>query len=424
MEETFSIVSIIGYLILSAFFSGSETAFFSLSKLQLIKIEKEASKNSRRIVRLLKNPRELLIIILLGNTLVNVAASSTAAIIAINIGEKYLIHTSKSILLTSEIIIMTLLLLVFGEITPKLLAFSSPKKFAKISSFLLEIVKYVFWPLIKILELISTLFSTKKTRLEHGKITTEDIKNLVKSESTQHSLEETEKKIISSIFRFSTTSAKGIMVPRVDIEALDYSQGLSNAVKLFNNSGHSKIPVYKKSIDNITGILYAKDVILNSKTSNISSLLRPPIIVTENVKIQKLFNQFKTKKIQIAIVVDEYGGTSGLITLEDILEELVGEIRDELDKEKPLIVPKNDDEYVISGMYSIVELNEEFELNIDDESYDNLADFLFDQFNRIPVKHEIITLEDNTEFEIIDLVGQRIQYVKMRLKSQNNENKN
>ena len=415
MEDSFSFIAIIGFLLLSAFFSGSETAFFSLTKIQLKKMEKKRSRSNRRIFRLLKNPRELLIIILLGNTIVNVAASSSAALIAISLGNKYLSHLSQSLIITIEIILMTILILIFGEITPKLLAFSSPEKIAGFSSFFLEIIKYILWPLIKILEFISSIFSIKQSTATNSDLTSEDFKNLISSKAAQNSLEESEKKIISSIFRFSSTLAKEIMTPRVDIIAVDSSEGLKKVKEQIVKSGHSKIPIYKTNIDNIIGIVYAKDVILNPAKQTLAALLRPSLFITENTKIQNLLNQFKNKKIQIAIVVDEYGGTSGLLSLEDILEELVGEIMDEYDKEKPTISRLNDAEYIISGMCSIPELNETFNLNIDDEEYDNLAEFLYDNFNKVPKKNESFIYEGNIKFMITNIKAQRIQYAKMYL---------
>jgi putative hemolysin len=410
-----SIISIIGFLIISAFFSGSETAFFSLTKIQIKKLEKSNNKSSKRILRLLNNPKELLVIILLGNTIVNVAAASTAALFAIRIGEKYLQHFSQSILMMIEIIIMTILLLIFGEIAPKLLAFSSPEKIARSSSLILEIIKYLFWPIIKILKLISSIFTIKKQQVEQTDITSEDFKNLIQSKVTQHSLEENEKKIITSIFRFSSTDAKKIMTPRVDISGVDTSEGLQKVKDMIIKSGHSKIPIYKTNIDNIIGIIYAKDIILNPKKQSISSLLRPPLFVTENTKIQNLLNKFKRRKIQIAIIVDEYGGTEGLITLEDILEELVGEIRDEYDNEKPNIVKQNNGTYSINGMYSISELNDKFILDIDEEKYDNLAEFIYDNFNKVPEENESFIYKDLVKLTVKSIKARRIQYITLEI---------
>jgi len=414
VDESFLYLLIIGYLVLSAFFSGSETAFFSLTKIQLKKIQKQKTKTSKRIFRLLQNPRELLIIILLGNTIVNVAASTTAAIISIKVGERLFQDIPGIFPILVEIILMTFIILLFGEITPKLLAYSSPVKLAGFSSFILEIIKYALFPIIKILELISSVFSKKKSSSE-ANLTSEDFKNLINSRSTKESLEETEKKIIASIFRFSSTVVKEIMTPRVDIKAIESAEGLKKLKENIIASGHSRIPVYKKNIDNIIGVIYAKDVILNPDKTSIPSLLRAPLFITENVKIQKLLNQFKRRKIQIAFIVDEYGGTSGLITLEDILEELVGEILDEYDKEKPEISEISKNEYLVSGMFSIPELNEKFSLNIDPEEYDNLAEFLYDNFNKVPENNESFIFEDKVKFTISNIKAQRINYAKIKL---------
>ncbi len=414
MDESFLYLLIIGYLILSAFFSGSETAFFSLSKIQLKKIRQQKTKTSKRIFRLLHKPRELLIIILLGNTIVNVAASSTAALISIKIGERLFKDIPGIFPILIEIILMTIIILIFGEITPKLLAYSSPEKIAGFSGFFLEIIKFVLFPIIKILEFISSIFSRKSPSAEEN-LTSEDFKNLLNSRSTKESLEETEKKIIAGIFRFSSREAKEIMTPRVDIKAVESSEGLKKLKENIIVSGHSRIPVYKKNIDNIIGVVYAKDIILNPEKTSIPSLLRAPLFITENVKIQKLLNQFKQKKIQIAFVVDEYGGTSGLITLEDIMEELVGEILDEYDKEKPEISEISKDEFLVSGMFSIPELNEKFSLNIDEEEYDNLAEFLYDSFNKVPKRNESFIFNEKVKFTISNVKAQRINYAKMKL---------
>ncbi|MBT3755188.1 MAG: HlyC/CorC family transporter [Candidatus Cloacimonetes bacterium] len=420
MSESFPVISIVGFLIISAFFSGSETAFFSLSKIQIKKLEKSSNKSSKRILRLLSNPKELLIIILLGNTIVNVAASSTAALIAISIGEEYLPQFSQSLIMIVEIIIMTILLLIFGEIAPKLLAFSSPEKTARSSSFFLEIIKYLLWPIIIILEFISSIFSAKN-KAEQTNITSEDFKNLIKSKVTKHPLEENEKRIITSIFRFSSTDANKIMTPRVDIAGVDTSEGLQKVKEIIIRSGHSKIPIYKTNIDNIIGIIYAKDIILNPTKQSISSLLRPPLFVTENTKIQNLLNKFKRRKIQIAIIVDEYGGTEGLITLEDILEELVGEIRDEYDKEKPNIVKLNNGTYSINGMYSISELNDKFILDIDEEKYDNLAEFIYDNFNKVPEENESFIYNELVKFTVKSVKARRIEYITLEIINNSDE---
>lgn len=414
MDESFSLLAILGFLVLSAFFSGSETAFFSLSKIQIKKLEKTGAQGSSRISRLLRNPRRLLILILLGNTIVNVAASTTATLIAINLGQKYNHIIPHGFVIIIEIVLMTLLLLVFGEITPKLLAFSSPEKYARRASLLLQILYFILWPVIVILNFIGSLFSGSESSKTNNDFTSEDLKNLIKSKVTEHSLEEKEKEIIASIFRFSSTYAREIMIPRVDIIAVEASDGLAKVKQAIIDSGHSKIPIYKKNIDNVIGVIYAKDIILQPDKKTINSILRPILYVTENLKIQNLMNQFKSKKIQISVVVDEYGGTAGLLTLEDILEELVGDIMDEYDKEKPRLVRSGIGEYIVSGMYAIAELNEEFHLEIDEDEYDNIAEFLYDNFNKVPQRNETFVFNERVRFTVSTLKGNRIIYAKMK----------
>ena len=214
------------------------------------------------------------------------------------------------------------------------------------------------------------------------------------------------------------------MTPRVDIAGVDTSEGLQKVKDMIISSGHSKIPIYKANIDNIIGIIYAKDIILNPNKRSISSLLRPPLFVTENTKIQNLLNKFKRRKIQIAIIVDEYGGTEGLVTLEDILEELVGEIRDEYDKEKPSIVKQTNGTYSINGMYSISELNEKFILDIDEERYDNLAEFIYDNFNKVPEENESFIYKDLIKFTVKRVKARRIEYITLEVLNDNDESEN
>ncbi len=423
MDDINSLTYIIGLLLVfSALFSGAEVAFFSLSKIHIKKLEKENNTKSKNILRLLKNPRQLLITILLGNTIVNISASSLATYYALKLATDYTI-AQKSLTISIVIIIMTILLLVFGEILPKLVAFSIPIKYAGFTS-IIFIFKFIFYPVIVILELFTNKISKKKT-LVHDISTSlshEDIRNIVKSESNNHPLEENEKRIIDSIFRFSSTEVKEIMVPRVDIMGIESSSDIVAAKKTIVDSGYSRIPVFKKSLDEIVGIVYAKDLILHPEKTTIHELQRKVFFIPENMKIQTLLNHFQLKKIQIAIVVDEYGGTSGLVTLEDILEELVGEIMDEYDEEQPMITKLNSDNYLVSAMIQISELNRDFELNISEE-FDNLAEFLYSEFNHIPHKNEKYVIENLAEFTITQIKKQRINFVKLRLLNNDQSNK-
>jgi CBS domain containing-hemolysin-like protein len=205
------------------------------------------------------------------------------------------------------------------------------------------------------------------------------------------------------------------MVPRVDMVAVDIQDGIEEIKRVIEESGHSRIPIFSKNIDNIIGFVYAKDLILNEDTPRVDKHLRRPIFVTENMSIQNLLNLFKSSKVHIAIVVDEYGGTSGLITLEDILEEVFGEILDEHDNEMPRIVSCRPAS-LVSGMYGIPELNDRFELGIDSEAYDNLADFLLDPVQKTACPTQrALHWDDCAVFTVANIKKNRIQYVKIKL---------
>ncbi len=420
MDESFSqALQLFVFLILSGFFSGSETAFFALTKIQLKQLENNRTPSSLRIFKLLKKPNQLLIVILLGNTIVNIAASTTAAILAINIGNS--LHLPSWFVMLFEVIMMTFILLVIGEITPKLLAFSNPVKFAKFASGILLLLKIILWPIIKILELISNTFSHGKQQLSTN-ITADELKHIIHSKNSNTELADSEKDIISSIFRFSNTTAKEIMTPRVDMVTADLSDGIDVVKKAIMKSGHSKIPIYNKTIDNIVGFVYGKDILLSKNSKTINSLMREAFFITENTKIQNLLNQFQARQTQIAVVVDEYGGTSGLITLEDILEELVGEIMDEYDSENLPITEINPNNYQISGSVAISELNDKFNLGINSEEYDNLAEFIYDQFDRVPEKGESIEFNGKFKFTISNIKNQRINYILLQIKDEKSSN--
>ncbi len=403
-------------LILSAFFSGSETAFFSLSKIQLKKIEKKGSAAGHRVFKLLQSPRKLLITILFGNTIVNIVAVSLAAIVTIRISDGIAGGHYKEVMLLLEVIVMTIILLLVGEITPKLLSFSKAESIAEFSGFFLNIMMIVLYPIIKLLEWISIIFARKEVIRDHhnSHITSEDIRNLISSKTTYHSLDESEKKMIANIIRLPSTHASEIMIPRVDIIGIELNTSIAELKRIIGESGHSRIPIYRGIIDDIVGFVYAKDLIMNDNVTSIQRLMRKPVFATENMSIQNLLNFFKASKIHIAIVVDEYGGTAGLITLEDILEEVFGEIMDEHDNELPRKIKVSNEEFILSGMYNIAELNAEFGLDLDEDQYDNLAEFLYDEFNHVPKKNEKLDY-GRAIFTVANIKKNRINYVRMKL---------
>lgn len=408
---------ILSLLILSAFFSSSETALFSLSRIYLKKLENTTGAGGRRVLKLLSKPRRLLITLLLGNTFVNIALSSLATLWAIDIASKVQVF-SLSWMITIQVVLVTILILVFGEIIPKLVALATADKLSVFLSLPLQIIQILLWPFVSIFIWISQMVSRKSTTDKHlgSRFTTEEFHKLIQSESSKHSLEEHEKKMLVGLFRFKEAEISEIYVPRVKITAIEENQSLDELRDLIISSGYSRIPVYRESIDDIIGIIYVKDLLLYPDRNSIKEYIRPAWFVTENMKVQTLLNQFKSKKLQVAIVVDEYGGTSGIISLEDILEEIVGEIQDEYDlDESPEIVKINDHEYDICGSYGIRQFNHEFGTDLNTEEYDNIAQFLLENFNHVPSISESFVLDDRITFTVLESDEKSIKQVRISI---------
>ena len=411
-------------LILSDFFTSSETALFSLSRMYRKKLENSTNLSKRYITKLLNHPQQLLITILLGNTVVNVAFASLSVILALKISES-LNFITESFAIIIEIILVIIIILIFGEIIPKVYAIQYAEKYSSLIAFPIGFFKIILFPIIKILEWIVYIFTpSKKINLVEAelKVTTEDIKNIVYDSSPDVvDIQKDEREMLSSAFEFSDTRVKEVMTPRIDITATEIEDGIEKLINTIKESGFSRIPIFRGNIDNIVGMVYSKDIILNREDKKgIKNLMRSCYFIPENMKINYLLSYFQKNRIHLAIVVDEYGGTSGLITLEDVLEEIVGEILDETDVEKIEIKKISKDEYLLDGSTDIDELNKRFGLEIDD-SFDSFSGFLYQLFGKIPERGEDIIFKEKFKFAIEKLEGQRISSVKMVILENNLE---
>ncbi len=401
---------------LSAFFSGTETALFSLNKLQLKKMQKEEENNRRvkSIIRLLDDPQRTLISILIGNIFVNIAASSLAAYLAIkhfgNIG----IGIASGI--------MIFIILIFGEIIPKSLAFANAEAISKRVAKPIEIISTGLFPLIKFFKiLINGLYyflRMKKTK-EKKEITEEDLITLIDAGKEEGVIEEEENEMIRNIFEFGDTTVKEVMIPRVDMACVPSDTKLDSILKLIKKIGHSRIPVYEEAIDNIIGILYAKDLLgiyeqwyASKEKFDLKGIIRDAYFVPENKKIDELLDIFQKDRIQIAIAIDEYGGTAGLITMEDVVEEVVGEIIDEYDKEIKLFEMIGDNTVIVDGIIDIEKINDILNIEIPENDFETLAGFIFDLLGKVPKKDEKIKYK-NFQMVIERVVKNRIRRVKI-----------
>ncbi len=412
----FEVIVLLSFIILSAFFSASETALFSLNKLQLKKIQKEEENNWRikSIIKLLDDPQRTLISILIGNMFVNITASSLATYLAIkligNIG----------IGIASGIMIFTIL--VFGEIVPKSLAVVNAENISKRVAKPIEIISIGLFPLIKVFKaliIVLYYFFGKKSTREKKEITEEDLITLIDAGKDEGVIEEEENEMIRNIFEFGDTMVKEVMIPRVDMACISSDTKLGSILKMINKMGHSRIPVYEDTIDNIVGILYAKDLLgvyqkwyTSREKFDLKEIIREAYFVPENKKIDELLDIFQKDRIQIAIAIDEYGGTAGLITMEDVVEEVVGEIIDEYDREIKLFEMIEDNTVITDAMISIEKINEILNIEIPENGFETLGGFIYDLLGRIPKKDEKIKYQ-NCQIIVEQVVKNRIRRVKI-----------
>jgi putative hemolysin len=414
-----SIVIIAGLLIFSGFFSGSEVAFFSLNVNKLKRHSSKQKKADERVITLLERPRKLLITILISNTVVNVGIAITAAVLALRLAD--ILGINPAILLTLEVILITLCILIFSEVTPKVLATKMPIEFARFASLPLTYFFTLLYPVSEIFAAIAR-FIQRIVRVDklRSAISADELKTLAEVGMEHGSLEHDESRIIQGVADFGDTTVREIMGSRVDMIMLQADSTVQEAMELIRESGHSRIPIYEEHPDDIKGILYAKDLLpflvrgkKKSKTS-LKSLVREALFVPESKPVEDLLHEFQAKKTHIALVVDEYGGVSGLVTLEDIIEEIVGDIRDEHDKEIPYYKKIREREYLINPTIGIHEIEELTGLSFtrEDVDYDTLGGFLITHFGKIPEKGQRYTYL-GLEFIIERVRNRRITRVRL-----------
>ena len=371
-------------LLLSGFFSSAETALFSISKAKAIHLAKQKGTTNKLIKKMKADPHRLLSTILIGNNLVNVGASAIATALTIDLFESHAVGIATGV--------MTFLILIFGEIFPKSIATRNNILIARLVIFPLYWLSILFTPLIVFLN-----FIPKLTGKIHKKpiVTEEELMTFVEVVEEEGGIEEEEKALIENIFEFDDTNASEIMAPRADMFVIDVNEELK--LEEIVKSGFTRIPVIEGDIDHVVGILNIKDLLMHQATSHeaidVRKIMREPYFVPENKKLDNLLQQFKKRKQHMAIVVDEHGGISGLITLEDALEEIVGEIIDETDTVEPHIVKTRPNEWRVLGKSEIDEVNETIEMGIpDSREYDTFSGYVLDQIGRIPQEKEEISL--------------------------------
>ncbi|BCY27523.1 gliding motility-associated protein GldE [Flavobacterium okayamense] len=410
-------IAVLVLLICSAFISGSEVALFSLSQKDIDDLKETDYNKGNLISNLLDRPKKLLATILVANNFINIAI----VIIFTSFSEELFGSIASPIFrFVLEVVVVTFLILLFGEVLPKIYANRNNISFSKIVAIPLLILDKIFSPLTIPMRNI-TLYIEKKFSVQKTNFSIDQLSQALELTNQEETTQE-EQKILEGIVTFGNTDVRQVMSPRIDIFALDFEETFGEIMPKIIEKGYSRIPVYKENIDQIEGVLFIKDLIPHideKKDFNWQQLIREPFFVPENKKLDNLLKEFQGMKNHLAIVVDEYGGTSGLISLEDILEEIVGDISDEFDDEDLIYSQIDDKNFVFEGkiglkdFYRIVDVNEEEFENAKGEA-ETLAGFILEISGNFPKKNQKINF-NNCTFTIESLDKRRIKQIKVTL---------
>lgn len=422
-----SIIFIAALILLNAFFAMAEIALVSVRKTRIKQLIEEGVQRARTVQKLMEDPTRLLATVQIGVTFVGFFASATGAVtlaqpladVFAKAGIPIIVGNATVLAVAIVTLVIGFLSLVIGEISPKSLALQHAERIALWTAGPLLFLSYATAPLIKIITSSSSLLVRPfggQASFAPPILTEEELKMLVEAGEEEGVLEEEEKEMIHSIFEFTDTVARKVMVPRIDMKTVDVEGTVDELLGIIMKAGHSRIPVYEGTVDNIIGIVHAKDLLRalheNGDGVTMRELMRPPYVIPENKKVDELLAEFKKSKIQMAIVVDEYGGTAGLVTIEDLLEEIVGEIMDEYDVEEPMVEVVDENVSIVDARTPIDEINEQMGLTLPEEEFDTIGGFVFGVLGRQPRQGEKI--EYNGVALVVEKTdGRRIQKVKI-----------
>ncbi len=412
-----SVLALFLLLALSALISGAEVAFFSLSKEEINKASESKLSTQKIVVELLKTPQKLLATILISNNFINILIVLLFAYIGNTIFSQITPILLKFVI---EVVLVTFLILLFGEVLPKVYASRNSLKFAIFMAYPIKILNslltLVSTPLMSLTIIIEKKLGKKQSNLSVEKLS--QALGLTSNEATTKD----EQKILEGIVNFGNTETSQIMIPRIDIFALSITELYEDVIAKIVEKGYSRNPVYKESTDEIIGVLYAKDLLphLNETNFNWQKLIREPYFVPENKKLDDLLKEFQEKKNHLAIVVDEYGGTSGIVTLEDVIEEIVGDISDEFDDEELLYSRLDADNYLFEGktnlkdFYKILEIENSELFDQHKGESETVAGFILEVCGKFPRKNEVIKFA-NCSFKIESMDKKRIKQIKITI---------
>lgn len=414
--------------LVNAFFSCTEMAVVSVNKNRMGMLAEKGNKKAKLILKLLEEPTNFLSTIQVAITLSGFFASASAATNFSFVVENWLnpfnIPYTKEISLVLVTVVLSFFTLVFGELVPKRVALQRAESIALFSVKIVYLISKIVLPFIKLLSfstnLVLKILGVNLENIEE-KVSEEEIKSLIEVGQRHGVFNETEKEMITSVLSFDNKIAREIMIPRKNVYSINIDTPLTNYLDELLEEKHSRIPVYQGDKDNIVGILYLKDFIVEARKNgfenvNISSIMKKPYFVLENKNIDVLFKEFQKRKIFMAILVDEYGSFVGIVTMEDIIEEVMGNIQDVYDEEDPLLEKLSEYTYLVDGFYSLNDLNTKLGLKIDNDEFDTVSGFVIDLIGRIPEENEKLQVNyKNLSFQILSVKEKCIDKIKMTI---------
>lgn len=420
-SEAGQLAFILILILLSAFFSSAETAITTVNKIKMKSLADSGDKRAATLLKVTEDPGKMLGAILIGNNIVNLSASSLTTSLTMSLWGNVGVSIGTGVL--------TLLVLIFGEISPKTLATVHAEKLALAYASIILILMRILTPVIFITNKLSHLFLMLlrvDPSARRDVMTENELRTYVDVSHEDGVIEQEEKQMIYNVFDFGDTQAKDIMIPRVDMASVDVNASYDEVLEVFKEEKFTRLPVYEDSVDNVIGILNIKDLLFHTgETFRMRELMRDPYFTYEYKKTSELMEEMRQDCINFTIVLDEYGATAGLITLEDLLEEIVGEIRDEYDKDEENLIQKiSDTEYLIEGSMKLDDVNNALDLNLHSEDYDSLGGLIIESLDHLPNVGEEITTDNDIRLVVDSVDKNRIDKVRMYLLSSESAVKN
>ena len=406
------IIVLIILLIGSAFFSSAETALTTVNKIKMRSLAEEGNKKAKMVIKITDDPSKMLSAILIGNNIVNLSASALTTTIAYNLG-------GSAVAIATGII--TVLILIFGEITPKTVATINSEKLALAYVYPIRVIMTILTPISIIINGLSRviLFMLRvDPSAKLNTMTENELRTIVDVSHEDGIIEDEEKEMIYNVFDLGDAEAKDVMVPRVNVTFADVESSYSELLEIFREDKFTRLPVYEETTDNVIGTINMKDLLLyeNTKEFHIRDILREAYFTHEHKSISELLVEMRQAALNIAIVLDEYGETAGLITLEDILEEIVGEIHDEYDEnEEEFFKQISEYEFIVEGSMNLDDINDRVELNLESEDYDSLGGYIIEKLDRLPDEKDEIVVENGIRIVVDSLDKNRIEKVHIYL---------